>query len=153
MVKKSSHERADAVCIKRAYVSPAEEDGCRVLVDRLWPRGVARKSLALDEWQKDVAPSADLRRWFNHDPARWDEFKTRYRAELAKSPAREALSTLVRLARQGKLTLIYAARDENHNEATVLRDVILRRLREKPRARRPCFNRTHVILPRAGGRS
>jgi len=92
---------------------------------------VARKSLALDEWQKDVAPSTDLRRWFNHDPARWDEFKARYRAELAKSPAREALSALVQLARRGKLTLIYAARDENHNEATVLRDVILRRLREK----------------------
>ena len=132
MIKKSSRERADAVCIKRAYVPPAKEDGCRVLVDRLWPRGVARKSLALDEWQKDVAPSADLRRWFNHDPARWDEFKARYRAELAKSPAREALSALVQLARRGKLTLIYAARDENHNEATVLRDVILRRLREKP---------------------
>jgi|SRR6185503_14186563 uncharacterized protein YeaO (DUF488 family) len=131
MIKKSSRERADAVCIKRAYVPPTEEDGCRVLVDRLWPRGVARKSLALDEWQKDVAPSTDLRRWFNHDPARWDEFKARYRAELAKSPAREALSALVQLARRGKLTLIYAARDENHNEATVLRDVILRRLREK----------------------
>ena len=89
MLQKSSRERADSVCIKRAYVPPAKEDGCRVLVDRLWPRGVARKSLALDEWQKDVAPSADLRRWFNHDPARWDEFKTRYRAELAKSPARD----------------------------------------------------------------
>jgi len=131
MIKKSSRERPDPVCIKRAYVPPSEEDGCRVLVDRLWPRGVARKSLALDEWQKDVAPSTDLRRWFNHDPARWDEFKARYRAELAKSPAREALSALVQLARRGKLTLIYAARDENHNEATVLRDVILRRLREK----------------------
>jgi uncharacterized protein YeaO (DUF488 family) len=131
MIKKSSRERPDPVCIKRAYVPPTEEDGCRVLVDRLWPRGVARKSLALDEWQKDVAPSTDLRRWFNHDPARWDEFKARYRAELAKSPAREALSALVQLARRGKLTLIYAARDENHNEATVLRDVILRRLREK----------------------
>jgi uncharacterized protein YeaO (DUF488 family) len=131
MIKKSSRERPDPVCIKRAYVPPAKEDGCRVLVDRLWPRGVARKSLALDEWQKDVAPSTDLRRWFNHDPARWDEFKARYRAELAKSPAREALSALVQLARRGKLTLIYAARDENHNEATVLRDVILRRLREK----------------------
>ena len=131
MIKKSSRERPDPVCIKRAYVPPTEEDGCRVLVDRLWPRGVARKSLALDEWQKDVAPSTDLRRWFNHDPARWDEFKARYRAELAKSPGREALSTLVQLSRQGNLTLIYAARDENHNEATVLRDVILRRLREK----------------------
>jgi uncharacterized protein YeaO (DUF488 family) len=131
MIKKSSRERPDPVCIKRAYVPPTEEDGCRVLVDRLWPRGVARKSLALDEWQKDVAPSTDLRRWFNHDPARWDEFKARYRPELAKSPAREALSALVQLARRGKLTLIYAARDENHNEATVLRDVILRRLREK----------------------
>jgi uncharacterized protein YeaO (DUF488 family) len=114
--------------IKRAYAAPSHDDGRRVLVDRLWPRGVARDRLALDGWLKEVAPSNGLRQWFNHDPARWQEFVARYRDELRGPPASEAVAELVRCARQGPLTLVYAARDETHNNAAALRDVIAQRL-------------------------
>ena len=129
------------VRIKRAYDAPSRDDGQRVLVDRMWPRGVTRERLALDDWRKEVAPSDGLRRWFNHDPARWPEFVARYRDELDGSPAGEALSELVRRARQGALTLIYAARDETHNNAVALRDIIVQRLSHggsaKPHGRSP----------------
>ncbi|MGE5168876.1 MAG: DUF488 domain-containing protein [Rudaea sp.] len=109
--------------LKRAYAPPAPADGTRVLVDRLWPRGVSREAAALDLWMKEIAPSDALRRWFGHDPARWDEFRRRYADELG---AREVLvETLRALARRGSLTLVYGARDEVHNDAVVLRDVIL----------------------------
>jgi uncharacterized protein YeaO (DUF488 family) len=110
--------------IKRAYESASPRDGYRVLVERLWPRGVRKTDLRLDAWLKDVAPSAELRRWFGHDPERFSEFTARYRRELRKSPAAEALPVLVRRASEDTLTLVYGARDEVHNGAVVLRDVI-----------------------------
>lgn len=116
---------------KRAYAAPSDDDGCRVLVDRLWPRGLARKALALDAWVKDAAPSDELRQWFNHDVARWGEFVTRYRAELKQPPASEAVAELVRYARQRSLTLVYGARDEAHNNAIVLSEIVTQRLQHK----------------------
>jgi uncharacterized protein YeaO (DUF488 family) len=108
--------------LKRAYEPPAAGDGTRVLVDRLWPRGVRKPDLAIDRWLKEVAPSTELRRWFAHDPARWAEFRRRYAAELAATP--EPLEELRRLAQAGPLTLVYAARDEAHNDAVLLRDLL-----------------------------
>lgn len=106
--------------IKRVYEQPAAADGRRVLVDRVWPRGIKKADANLALWLKDVAPSTGLRKWFGHDPAKWDEFQRRYRAELDGSPA---LDELKKLAAQGRLTLVYAARDEQHNNAVVLRDL------------------------------
>jgi uncharacterized protein YeaO (DUF488 family) len=110
------------VRLKRAYLPPSPEDGVRVLVDRLWPRGVRKADAAIDRWLKEIAPSTDLRRWFGHDPRRWDEFRRRYRAELSRNA--DLLNELRALVRKGRLTLVYAARDEDHNEAVVLRDVL-----------------------------
>ena len=115
----------DRVQIKRAYESPAAEDGTRVLVDRLWPRGLKKTDAALDHWAKDLAPSTELRRWFGHDPARWDEFPRRYSEELSEH--REGLARLRELARRDRVTLVYAAHDEAHNDAVVLREVLLTR--------------------------
>ena len=113
------------VRIKRAYEPPARGDGARVLVDRLWPRGVSKADAGITQWMKDVAPSSELRKWFGHDPARWEEFRRRYRAELA---ARKALvADLRKLARKGPLTLVYSARDQAHNQAVVLRETLLHR--------------------------
>ena len=109
--------------LKRAYEAPAPGDGRRVLVDRLWPRGLKKDAAALDLWAKDLAPTNELRKWFGHDPERWAEFKRRYTAELRQHT--ELLDDLRALARRGTVTLIYAARDEEHNEAVVLRDVLL----------------------------
>jgi uncharacterized protein YeaO (DUF488 family) len=116
---------AHDVKLKRAYDPPAGGDGVRVLVDRLWPRGVKKEAAAIDRWAKDLAPSAGLRKWFGHDPRRWEEFRRRYRAELRDHP--QQLEDLRALARQGPITLVYAARDEEHNDAVVLRDVLLGR--------------------------
>ena len=115
--------KSSNVRLKRAYEEPSSEDGTRVLVDRLWPRGVRKTSAAIDRWIKDVAPSTELRKWFGHDPIRWDEFRRRYQAELAHRP--EELDELRALAKKGRLTLVYAARDEFHNEAVVLRDLLV----------------------------
>ena len=112
------------VRIKRAYEEPARGDGYRVLVDRLWPRGVKKEALHLDLWAKDLAPSADLRVWFGHDPARFREFARRYHAELRAPPARALLAELARRAAHGPVTLVYGARDAEHNGAVVLRDVL-----------------------------
>ncbi len=116
---------ADHVRLKRVYAPASADDGARVLVDRLWPRGVSKARAALRSWCKDVAPSTELREWFGHDPARWEGFCERYRAELKHNP--EAVEALRTLARQGPVTLLFAARDETHNEAVVLRDVLLGR--------------------------
>ena len=116
---------ADHLMLKRVYAPPAASDGARVLVDRLWPRGVSKARAALDCWNKAVAPSTELRQWFGHQPARWQEFRDRYRAELKHNA--EAVETLHALARQGPVTLLFAARDEAHNEAVVLREVLLGR--------------------------
>ncbi|HJU47957.1 MAG TPA: DUF488 family protein [Gaiellaceae bacterium] len=112
------------VRLKRAYEPPETTDGYRVLIDRLWPRGIKRQAAHLDEWAAELAPSTELRRWFSHDPARFEEFRRRYTAELA---AREQeLDELRRRARAGTLTLVYAARDPEHNDAVVLAEVLRR---------------------------
>jgi uncharacterized protein YeaO (DUF488 family) len=114
---------ASRVRLKRAYVAAEADDGARILVDRLWPRGVSKEKAALDGWLKDIGPSTELRKWFGHDPDRWEEFRRRYRAELRQHA--EELDRLRALAEEGTVTLIYGARDEEHNEAVVLRDVLL----------------------------
>lgn len=114
--------------LKRAYEAPGPEDGRRYLVDRLWPRGVKKEALQLDGWLKEVAPSNELRRWFGHDPARWEEFQQRYAAELDAQP--QNWQPLLAAARAGDLTLVYAARDEAHNDAVVLRGYLMQKLEE-----------------------
>ena len=113
------------VRLKRAYESPSANDGTRVLVDRLWPRGVAKADAAVDVWHKDLAPSTALRKWFGHDPARWPEFRKRYAEELRQHP--ELFDQLRDRARAGPVTLVYSAHDELHNDAVVLRDLVLGR--------------------------
>ena len=113
------------VKLKRAYELPAADDGTRVLVDRLWPRGVSKEHAALDQWMKDISPSTELRKWFGHDPARWEEFCRRYTEELHQNA--ELVSQLRSLAREGPVTLVYSAHDEVHNDAIVLRDLLLGR--------------------------
>lgn len=110
------------VQIKRIYEDPSPEDGLRVLVDRLWPRGVSKEDAALDRWMKEVAPSDELRRWFDHDPEKWETFREKYAAELEERD--EPLRFLRNRAEEGMLTLLYAARDTEHNHAVVLRDVL-----------------------------
>ncbi len=108
----------DPIRIKRVYEPPADADGRRILVDRLWPRGLSKPSAALTAWIKTVAPSDDLRRWFGHDPERWPEFQRRYAAELDADPA--AVAELRELLGAGPATLVYAAHDEAHNNALAL---------------------------------
>lgn len=108
--------------LKRAHERPSPGDGVRVLVDRLWPRGLRKADAAIDRWLKELAPSTELRQWFGHDPGRWDEFRRRYRGELSAHP--DLLNELRAMAREGPLTLVYAARDEGHNDAVVLRDML-----------------------------
>lgn len=115
--------KASNVKLKRAYEQPARDDGTRILVDRLWPRGVKKVDAALDEWAKNIAPSTELRKWFAHEPARWQEFCTRYSEEIKQQP--DLLKHLRTLAQQGVITLIFSARDETHNDAVVLRNVLL----------------------------
>ncbi len=110
--------------VKRAYEPAAPEDGARILVDRLWPRGLRKPEVLFDRWEKDLAPSSELRRWFAHDPRRWDDFRRRYAIELSKQSV--LLDELRVLARRGRITLVYSARDEAHNQAVVLRDILLR---------------------------
>lgn len=120
-----THIAAANVRLKRAYEPATADDGTRVLIDRLWPRGVSKNAAALDLWLKDVAPTTALRKWFGHDPSRWAEFQQRYANELQQHP--EAFEQLRGLARQGLVTLVFAARDEQHNDAVVLRGLLLGR--------------------------
>ena len=110
------------ICIKRVYEEPSEDDGLRILVDRLWPRGLSKAKAKIDRWEKDLAPTTELRRWFGHDPAKWEEFLQRYRAELEGKE--EALARLRREANDGTVTLLYAAKDEEHNNAVALKRYI-----------------------------
>ena len=114
---------------KRAYEPPATSDGYRVLIDRLWPRGVAKTDAEIDEWARELAPTTELRRWFGHDPERFAAFRQRYTEELAAHE--DKLRDLRRRARKGRLTLVYSARDEEHNDAVVLAE-LLRRGRRSP---------------------
>jgi uncharacterized protein YeaO (DUF488 family) len=108
--------------IKRVYDPPDAADGARVLVDRVWPRGIKKDDAELALWLKDVAPSTELRRWFGHEPERWPEFQRRYRAELERNP--DPIAKLRELAKHGRLTLVYGARDTEHNQAVVLSDYL-----------------------------
>lgn len=114
--------------LSRAYDPPDPTDGYRVLVDRVWPRGRTREELAIDEWARDLGPSTRLRKWFGHDPARWDEFRTRYGEELAAPAQAAALDRLADRARGGSVTLVYGARDRERNQAVVIAQEIARRL-------------------------
>ena len=106
--------------LKRVYEEPAPDDGRRILVERLWPRGLSKERAAVDLWVKDLAPSPELRRWFNHDPARWDEFQRRYFTELREKE--DAVEELRRKCRSETVTFVYAAHDEEHNSARLLKD-------------------------------
>jgi uncharacterized protein YeaO (DUF488 family) len=123
--------------LKRAYEPAASSDGYRVLIDRLWPRGVSSSQARLDEWERELSPSAELRQWFGHEPSRFEEFRRRYIEELRQQ--RPRLTQLRRRARDGTLTLVYAAHDSEHNDAVVLAGVLRRGLpkRGKPRRRTP----------------
>lgn len=114
---------AKNIKLKRAYEPPAAADGTRILIDRLWPRGLSKERAAIDQWMKDIAPSTELRKWFGHDPARWDEFCRRYAKEVHQHS--ELLDQLRSRAREGPITLVYSAHDEEHNDAVELRRLIL----------------------------
>jgi uncharacterized protein YeaO (DUF488 family) len=111
--------------LKRVYEMPSSDDGVRILVERLWPRGLTKAKAAVDSWIKDVAPSPDLRKWFGHDPARWRRFKQRYWKEL--EGRKDDVDALRRKAREGRVTFIYAAHDQEHNAALALKEFIERR--------------------------
>lgn len=116
-------DRTGDVIIKRAYEAPEARDGTRVLVDRLWPRGLRKDKARIDIWMKEIAPSTELRRWFHQDPGRWKEFEKKYRTELRHN--RDLVDQLRRLADGGTVTLLFAAHETDHNNATVLRSVLL----------------------------
>ena len=121
--------------LKRAYEPANPADGTRILVDRLWPRGISKERAAIDQWMKDIAPSTELREWFGHDPSRWSEFRFRYATELRQRAG--LLGELRSLARRGPITLVYSARDELHNDAVVLRSALLGRLAKRRRQKVP----------------
>lgn len=111
-----------SILIKRVYDKPSKEDGRRILIDRLWPRGLTKERARVDVWLKDIAPSTPLRKWFAHDPGKWAEFKKRYRAELQGKG--ELVSALEKHATSGKLTLVYGAKDTENNDAVVLKEYL-----------------------------
>lgn len=111
------------ILVKRIYEPAAEADGFRVLVDRLWPRGMSKARAALDLWLPDLGPSTELRKWFNHDPARWGEFRRRYYAELKEK--KELVAELKGRAKEGTVTLLYSAKDEEHNQAVAFKELLL----------------------------
>ena len=111
--------------LKRAYEKPERNDGTRILVDRLWPRGLTKEKAAINLWLKDVAPSTELRKWFGHDPKKWRSFRSRYRAELKQRG--DQLQLLKSKAKKGAITLIYGTRDQKHNEAVVLKQLLTTR--------------------------
>ncbi|MDI3270719.1 MAG: DUF488 domain-containing protein [Bacillota bacterium] len=112
------------VRIKRVYEAAATEDGYRVLVDRLWPRGLKKEEVHMDLWAKELSPSTELRQWFGHDPGRWEEFRQRYQRELEEPEAQKILKELKEKACSATVTLLYGAKDEEHNNAVVLRDLL-----------------------------
>jgi uncharacterized protein YeaO (DUF488 family) len=118
--------------IKRIYDPPERSDGERILVDRLWPRGLSKRTAAVDLWMKDLGPSHDLRKWFSHDPKRWREFRRRYMAELQTK--RDSLAATARKASRGTVTLLFGARDPKHNQAVMLKETIERLQRGRRRA-------------------
>ena len=117
------------ISVARAYDAPTESTAVRLLVDRVWPRGLRKAELHLDEWLRDIAPSAALRKWFGHDPAKWAAFQKRYRAELDENP--DAVQRCLAWCRKGPVVLLYGARDEAHNQAVVLRDYLREHMKDK----------------------
>jgi uncharacterized protein YeaO (DUF488 family) len=142
--------------LKRAYEPPEPSDGYRVLVDRLWPRGRSREALALDAWLKDLAPSDALRRFFHHEAPRFEEFRARYERELERPRAKELLAELARRAAEGTVTLVYGARDPEHNQAAVLRDLLAGGAARSRSRGRPVTDQPRAAArsprPPAGGR-
>jgi len=126
-----------SIGLSRAYDTPGPDDGWRVLVDRIWPRGVLKAALRLDGWDKDAAPSTALRRWYGHDPARWEEFRKRYFAELDGRP--DVVAALRARTRAGRMTLVYAAKDRAHSHALALRDYLLQPEAPGAYASPPCL--------------
>ena len=122
--------------IKRAYEAAENDDGKRILIDRLWPRGVSKVEARIDEWMKDLAPSTELRQWFGHDTDKWEEFRKRYKKELASPEGTRLLEDIARRARSGPITLVYGAKDTEHNNAKVLEEIINEH-RTRPAARTP----------------
>jgi len=116
------------IATKQAYEPAEASDGYRVLIDRLWPRGVSKAKAQLDAWEKEIAPSADLRKWYGHDPAKWSEFKSRYRRELRTPAARAILDSLARRAKRGRVTLVYASHDSEISDVVVVEQKLRRRL-------------------------
>lgn len=110
--------------IKRVYTDPSPDDGLRILVDRVWPRGVSKARAHVDQWAKEWAPSTELRKWFAHDPGKWTAFRTRYLAELRASDQRPALLEMAQRSKRNRVTLVYSAADEQHNQAVVLRELL-----------------------------
>ncbi|NEZ02685.1 DUF488 domain-containing protein [Wenzhouxiangella sp. XN201] len=110
--------------LRRIYDDPAKDEGRRVLVDRIWPRGISRDEAGLDRWFKELAPSTELRKWFGHDPKLWAAFKQKYRKELKDQDKREKLEELAELAASGPVTLLFGAKDTEHNQAVVLREAL-----------------------------
>ena len=135
------------ITLKRVYDPASPEDGIRILVDRLWPRGIKKETFEFDSWFKDVAPSDALRRWFGHNPKKWRAFCERYFAELDSNP--RAWEPIVKAARRGRVTLLYSSRDTVHNNAVALRDYLQLKTRQRARLRRPTSPRR---LRRAQGR-
>lgn len=123
-----------SIWVRRAYETPTRNDGYRVLVDRVWPRGVSREELEIDEWIRDIAPSTRLRQWFDHDPKRWEEFQRRYSQELRGKEA--LIGGLVERIPRGRVTLVYGARDPDHNNAVALRAFLEKRVHRRSGARR-----------------
>jgi len=121
-------EGGNMIATKRAYEPASDSDGYRVLIDRLWPRGVSKARARLDAWEKDIAPSPALRKWYGHDPNKWHEFQVRYAAELRTASAKRVLDSLVRRARRGRVTLVYASRAGDLSDAAVLKRILNRRL-------------------------
>jgi uncharacterized protein YeaO (DUF488 family) len=122
------------ITLKRAYDPASRTDGTRFLVERLWPRGISKATLRLDAWLKEVAPSTELRKWFGHDPDRWDEFRRRYFRELASHPA--AWRPIVSAARRGRVTLVYSSHDTQHNNAVALQEFLRKKARRPARFKR-----------------
>lgn len=118
--------KAAHISVARVHDEPGVEQRARLLVDRLWPRGIGKAELALDDWIREVAPSSDLRKWFNHDPAKWDEFRHRYRTELDDND--EAVERCLVWCRKGLVVLLYGAKDRDHNQAVVLKDFLRKRM-------------------------
>ena len=117
------------ISIKRAYEPPARGDGVRILVDRLWPRGIKKEAAQIERWMRELGPSHELRRSFGHDPSRWQDFRRRYLVELKRPEVQPLLDELLQLARRGRLTLVYGAKDEEHNQAVVLKELLETKLK------------------------